>query len=83
LKKKESAAKSKELPELKRPDGRIADLQKAMGLEDDRALYISCHVSVFITVLYIANSLYCRQLFVMSWHQLGYQSIRFGKSKNR
>jgi hypothetical protein len=55
LKKKESAAKSKELPELKCPDGRIADLQKVMGLEDDRALYISCRVSVFITVLYIAN----------------------------
>jgi len=46
LKKKESAAKSKDLPELKRLDGRITDLQKAMHLEDERAVYISCCISV-------------------------------------
>jgi hypothetical protein len=45
LKKLEAAAKKQGLPEIKRPEGHIRDLQKAMGLEDERALYISCRVS--------------------------------------
>jgi len=52
LKKQESAAKSKELPELKRPAGRITDLQKAMGLDDERAVYVSCRVSVWCAYLF-------------------------------
>jgi len=46
LKKQQSVAKSKEHPELKRLAGQITALQKAMHLEDDKAVYISCHVSV-------------------------------------
>jgi hypothetical protein len=32
--------------EIKRPEGSIANLQKAMGLKNDRALYMNCRVSV-------------------------------------
>ena len=45
LKKLEAAVKNKGLPEIKRPEGHIKDLQNAMGLEDDRTLYMSCQVS--------------------------------------
>jgi len=31
--------------EIKRPLGSINNLQKAMGLENDRALYMTCRVS--------------------------------------
>jgi hypothetical protein len=37
--------------EIKRPEGSIANLQKARGLENDRALYMNCRVSVSSFVL--------------------------------
>jgi hypothetical protein len=52
LKKLEAAAKKQGLPEIKRPEGHIRDLQKAMGLEDERALYISCRVSESLFIYY-------------------------------
>jgi hypothetical protein len=52
LRKLEAAAKKQGLPEIKRPEGHIRDLQKAMGLEDERALYISCRVSESLFIYY-------------------------------
>jgi hypothetical protein len=51
LKKLEAAAKKQGLPEIKRPDGHIKDLQKAMGLEDERAVYVSCRVSELLFII--------------------------------
>ena len=65
LKKQESAAKSKEVPELKRPDGQITDLQKAMGLDDERVVYISCHVSVSCYSYLLLPNLIYSQPFTM------------------
>jgi hypothetical protein len=39
--------------EIKRPNGAITNLQQAMGLENDRALYMSCRVSLsFVSKLF-------------------------------
>ena len=40
------AAKGIDLPEVKCPNGPIVDLQSAMGLDGDRALYITCRISL-------------------------------------
>ena len=53
----QSMAQDTKPKEVKRPLGSIANLQKAMGLENDRALYMTCRVSfsfllfVFISIL--------------------------------
>ena len=49
MKKREAAAaaaKDSDIQEIKRPDGQIGNLQEAMGLEDNKALYMNCRVSV-------------------------------------
>lgn len=38
-------AQDTKLKEIKRPVGSITNIQKAMGLENDRALYMTCQVS--------------------------------------
>jgi hypothetical protein len=54
LKKREAAAaaKNSDVQEIKRPSGSIGNLQVAMGLEDDKALYMNCRVSVALSHCY-------------------------------
>ena len=49
-------AQDTKLKEIKRPIGSITNIQKAMGLEDDRALYMTCRVS-FSFLLFILMSI--------------------------
>ena len=44
--KKSGVARGRSKPEVKRPEGVITDLQRAMGIED-RAIYSNCRVSFF------------------------------------
>lgn len=44
----QSRAQDTKPKEIKRPQGSITNLQKAMGLEDDRALYMNCRVSFIL-----------------------------------
>lgn len=56
LKKRESAAaaaKDGGVQEIKRPNGSIRNLQEAMGLADNKALYMNCRVSVSFIALMI------------------------------
>lgn len=43
----QSMAQDTKPKEIKRPHGSINNLQKAMGLENDRALYMNCRASFF------------------------------------
>ncbi len=55
LKKRESAAsKNRTSDEVKRPKGTIVNLQNAMGLENNKSVYMNCRVSLFFfTVVYL------------------------------
>ena len=46
-------AQDGKLKEIKRPHGTITNLQKAMGLEDYRAIYMTCRVSFFYNIVSI------------------------------
>lgn len=69
--------------EIKRPDGSIANLQKAMGLENDRAVYMNCRVSFFF-IIYLDSTLinwYVSQLLAMFWPMLEYHLTSTGDVK--
>jgi hypothetical protein len=56
-KKQASMAKNAEQKSIKRPEGNITNLQKAMGLENDKALYMNCQVSLYFILYKYSESL--------------------------
>jgi hypothetical protein len=52
--KKEQASMGKNTEQklIKRPNGTITKLQKSMGLENDRALYMNCRVSIYSLLMF-------------------------------
>jgi hypothetical protein len=45
-------AKNTEHELIKRPEGIVTNLQKAMGLEDDKVLYMNCRVSFYSLLMF-------------------------------
>jgi hypothetical protein len=83
LKKREAVAAAKigNTEEIKRPKGAIHNLQEAMGLEDDKALYLNCRVSPSVVMFLLSFNSYYRQLSKMSWHMRGCRLMWIGEGK--
>lgn len=53
----QSMAQATKPKEIQRPLGSIINLQKAMGLENDRALYMTCRVSILFLLFVLMSIL--------------------------